>query len=162
MFLSACEIYASGEGTVTVTSSGAASTFTVAHLCEPNAAQCLSTDDYLYSYRPIEGTTIWVVAPGFPVVDRDDRPVGLPAGRYTLQVDGLGSDDSNVVEIDVYSTSERDLTIWHQAYAREDPVKPCESTWHPSWAQWPNDGAGGFVCVKEIYAFYPDLPIPPR
>jgi hypothetical protein len=26
----------------------------------------------------------------------------------------------------------------------------CEPDWHPSWAQWPNGGTGGFTCVQVL------------
>lgn len=39
---------------------------------------------------------------------------------------------------------------WYQAYAR-GVDEACETGWRPSWAQWPNDGAGGFVCDREEY-----------
>lgn len=160
MFLSACEIYASGEGTVTITSNRTATASTVAYVCAPDASSCLSTDPYLYRYHPDLHSGEWVVSPGFPVEDRNGRSVGLPAGRYSVQASASGG-DSNVVQIDVFSRSEKDLTIWQKSYARDASEAACENDWHPSWAQWPNQGAGGFVCVKEIYAFYPDIPIPP-
>lgn len=39
---------------------------------------------------------------------------------------------------------------WFQAYARGASVA-CLTGWNPSWAQWPGDGAGGYVCNREIY-----------
>ncbi len=54
--------------------------------------------------------------------------------------------------------SPRDLTLWQKAYARASAAETCESGWHPSWMQWPNDGQGGFVCVKNTYAYHPELP----
>ena len=39
---------------------------------------------------------------------------------------------------------------WFQAYARGASVD-CLPGWNPSWAQWPGDGAGGYVCNREIY-----------
>lgn len=39
---------------------------------------------------------------------------------------------------------------WFQSYARGASVA-CLTGWNPSWAQWPGDGAGGYVCNREIY-----------
>ncbi|MCX6432905.1 MAG: hypothetical protein NTX29_08970, partial [Actinobacteria bacterium] len=39
---------------------------------------------------------------------------------------------------------------WFQAYARPASAS-CDPGWSSSWAQWPGDGAGGFVCNREIY-----------
>ena len=38
---------------------------------------------------------------------------------------------------------------WVQAYGRA-PGDACLTGWQPSWAQWPNDGGGGFVCERTI------------
>lgn len=49
-----------------------------------------------------------------------------------------------------------DLTLWQKAYARA-AGDTCDAGWSPSWMQWPNGGTGGFVCVKNTYAYHPDL-----
>ena len=38
---------------------------------------------------------------------------------------------------------------WFKAYAR-DPGQACLTNWQPSWAEWPNGGTGGFVCVQTL------------
>jgi hypothetical protein len=157
--LSACTLTVSGSGTVTIESSDSATNSTMARVCAPGATSCLATDPFLYSYRPVLGSQIWIVTPGFPVKDRNDVTVGLPAGRYSLQATADFGDPSNVVEIDIFEDSTRDLTIWHQAYGRSTSESTCADGWQPSWAQWPNDGAGGFVCNRQIYAYYPDEPV---
>ena len=169
--LSACEIYASGEGTVVITSDNPAMAYntsnglgSVARICPPNVSQCLQSDPYLYSYYPAGGSQEWTVSPGFPVIDRSGNTVGLPAGRYTLQAQDCRGLTPTVCEypgplqINVFS-SRTDLTLWHQSFGRVSGEATCEYGWQPSWASWPNDGAGGFVCNREIYAFYPDVPV---
>lgn len=42
---------------------------------------------------------------------------------------------------------------WNQAYARTDSGAVCLPGWHPSWAQWPGGGTGGFVCERAVPAF---------
>ncbi len=42
---------------------------------------------------------------------------------------------------------------WNQAYARASVDDTCLPGWHPSWAQWPGAGAGGFVCDRAVPAF---------
>jgi hypothetical protein len=39
---------------------------------------------------------------------------------------------------------------WFQSYARGASVS-CLAGWNPSWAQWPGNGTGGYVCNREIY-----------
>lgn len=38
---------------------------------------------------------------------------------------------------------------WHQAYGR-GATETCNAGWNPSWAQWPNNNTGGFVCVRSL------------
>jgi hypothetical protein len=163
--LAACEISTSGEGTVVVTSDNAATTYnsttgTVARVCAVTSATCEETDAFLYSYYPVSGEREWMVYPGFPVVDRSGQTVGLPAGQYTLQATEYRPAPvlTNAVQLNVFSRG-TDLTLWHQSFGRVSGEATCEYGWQPSWASWPNDGAGGFVCNREIYAFYPDVPV---
>ena len=171
LILAACgTITATGEGTVVVTSDNTAMTYdpgttrgTIARVCAANSPSCLPSDAYLFSYYPAGGTREWTVYPGFPVVNRSGQTVGLPAGQYTLQATdcrGIGPtcEDTNVIQINVFSTG-MDLTLWHQSHGRVSSESSCEVGWQPSWASWPNDGAGGFVCNREIYAYYPDVPV---
>lgn len=39
---------------------------------------------------------------------------------------------------------------WLQAYGRPFWNSPCEDGWTPSWAEWPNMGAGGFTCERRL------------
>ena len=50
----------------------------------------------------------------------------------------------------------RDLSLWQKAYARSSAAEVCQAGWDPSWMQWPNAGKGGFVCVRNTYAYYPN------
>jgi hypothetical protein len=168
IFLSGCTITASGSGTVTITSDQDAVTFdpvagtgSVARVCAATSATCEETDPYLFTYYPLSGTNEWIVGPGFPVINRSGQQVGLPAGRYTLQVTEYRPAAllTNAIVIDIFTTGERDLTIWHQSYGRDSSDTECATDWEPSWAQWPHDGGGGFVCNRQIYAYFPDEPV---
>ena len=44
------------------------------------------------------------------------------------------------------------LPSWLQSYARLSPDEECAEGWGPSWAQWPNDGAGGWTCDRQVPA----------
>jgi len=37
---------------------------------------------------------------------------------------------------------------WFQAYARSSFTQSCDSSWHASWAQWPNGRTGGPTCER--------------
>lgn len=170
LLLSACDVLtATGTGTVLVTSTSSATTYDpglddgdIAYLCASGSSSCTLADPYLYSYYPSTGETEWTATPGVQVIDRSGQGVGLPAGRYALQVtdySGGARNFTNVIEIDVYGSEEIDLSVWHQSYGRESAAESCRDGWQPGWAQWPNDGTGGFVCDRVIYAYYPDLPV---
>ena len=40
--------------------------------------------------------------------------------------------------------------VWHQSYGRDSATVVCDEGWYPSWAYWPNDGTGGWVCNREV------------
>jgi hypothetical protein len=173
LVLSACEITATGTGTVTIDSTDPAVGYdtitgigTVARACETSSPTCRESDPFLYTYYPATGSRQWIVAPGFLVFNRSNELVGLPAGRYTVQAEDyvvfggdLARSFSNAVIIDVFDSSEKDLSIWHQSYGRDASDAPCQSGWDPGWAQWPDGGSGGYVCNREIYKYYPDEPV---
>ena len=151
-------ITTSGTGTVTITSDKPSTSFTVAHICPGRTLTCNSANDE-YVFSPSPGTEKVVVTPGFLVEDTPGNTIGLPAGQYTVGIYELGSEQDTVV-IDVFSTQERDLTIWHKSTGRESASNTCADGWETSWAAWPNSGSGGFVCNNQSYAYYPDEPVP--
>jgi hypothetical protein len=118
LVLTACEITASGSGTVTIESKrrataydpGPPKTGTVAYVCDASAAECKEDDPWLYVYYPATGSDRWVVSPGFPVFNRLNQRVGLPAGRYTVQathypIDPPPNPFSNPLTINVFRVS---------------------------------------------------------
>jgi hypothetical protein len=42
---------------------------------------------------------------------------------------------------------------WQQAYGRASADAACDAGWTPSWQQWPHDGAGGWVCVRDVLMY---------
>ncbi len=50
--------------------------------------------------------------------------------------------------------------MWLQSFARATADETCPHNWAPSWAQWPQDGAGGYVCDRTMYADAPDEQVP--
>lgn len=53
----------------------------------------------------------------------------------------------------------KDLTVWIWSVGRWLETDTCPEGYNPSWAQWPNDGTGGWVCDKYTYAYYPGVPV---
>lgn len=50
-------------------------------------------------------------------------------------------------------TPERDTRQWFQQVVRSSADATCPDEFNPSWAQWPNGGAGGWVCDRSIDAY---------
>ena len=52
--------------------------------------------------------------------------------------------------------SEPDMTLWHQSISRSSSDAVCPSGYAASWAQWPNNHKGGWVCNRELFAYQPN------
>ena len=52
--------------------------------------------------------------------------------------------------------SEPDMTLWHQSISRSSSAAACPSGYAASWAQWPNNHKGGWVCNRELFAYQPN------
>ena len=52
--------------------------------------------------------------------------------------------------------SEPDMTLWHQSVSRSSSDAACPTGYSASWAQWPNDHKGGWVCNRELFAYQPN------
>lgn len=176
--LSGCTLTATGTGTVTLTSDIAATAYTgtspyggtpgntgdILAFCAAGVTCLPSTPGLiLYWYKPTVGTTQGVVTAGTLVLDPNGNTVPLPAGSY--RAEGIRFSDTNsflhtgTTDFTI-SASGPDLTMLMQSTARVSADAPCSTGWIPSWATWPNDGKGGYVCDRWIYIYYPDLPVP--
>jgi hypothetical protein len=125
---------------------------------------CVPTDaSILYWFTPEVGATQAVFSAGTQVLDPAGNSVPLPAGTYravgirfepSSWVVTLGTADFTI------GGSSPDMSTSMQSTARTSADVTCSSGWTPSWAQWPNNGKGGYVCDRWIYTYYPDLPVP--
>jgi hypothetical protein len=118
-----------------------------------------------YWYKPAAGDTQGVVTVGSLVLDPDGNAVPLPAGSYRAEgirfLDILGPAFLHTGTTDfTIGGSSPDMSTSMQSTARVSVDATCSSGWSPSWAQWPNNGKGGYVCDRWIYIYYPDLPVP--
>jgi hypothetical protein len=159
----------SGSGTVTLTWQGLAEEFNGTdgdsfQFCPADLTDCRPTDaERLLTFYPAEGSTGAVLQVGTPVVLPDGTPTTLPAGRYTLQaryiIDPSTSQvKSQAFQITIGPTAAR--PVWQQSFARASADETCPRNWAPSWAQWPQDGAGGYVCDRTMFADAPDEQVP--
>ena len=46
-----------------------------------------------------------------------------------------------------------DMTMWQQSIGRSSSDAACPTGYSASWAQWPNDRKGGWVCNRELFAY---------
>ena len=177
--LTGCTLTATGTGTVTLTSDVPAEAYTGTSPygggTEPITGDILAfcaagvncwpdiAGSILYWYKPATGETQGVFTAGTPVLDSAGNTVPLPAGSYRAVAiefgnartfNGFYSSDFTI------GGSSPDMSTSMQSTARASADATCSSGWAPSWAQWPNNGKGGYVCDRWIYIYYPDLPVP--
>jgi hypothetical protein len=178
--LTACELTATGSGAVTITFDEPATAFNgtspygvalgktgdILAFCEAGVVCLPDTPGLIkYWYKPAAGDTQGVVTAGSLVLDPDGNTVPLPAGNYRAEgirfLDILGPAFLHTGTTDfTIGGSSPDMSTSMQSTARISADVTCSSGWTPSWAQWPNNGKGGYVCDRWIYIYYPDLPVP--
>ena len=178
--LTACELTATGSGAVTITFDEPATAFNgtspygvalgktgdILAFCEAGVVCLPDTPGLIkYWYKPAAGDTQGVVTVGSLVLDPDGNTVPLPAGSYRAEgirfLDILGPAFLHTGTTDfTIGGSSPDMSTSMQSTARTSADVTCSSGWIPSWAQWPGNGKGGYVCDRWIYTYYPDLPVP--
>ena len=182
LILSGCiqdPVRVSGSGVITVSWDGTAARGIASEpvpqswgdtllFCSAGSATCDNTN-WEYAYLPPELAKSVQIFAGVSVFDTSYDAVSLPAGTYRMRVVRFGGlsgtplyfplAETFTVEIRALPGGERDLSIWHQSIGREDADSRCPRDFTASWAQWPNDGQGGFVCNKMIFMYYPDEPV---
>ena len=53
----------------------------------------------------------------------------------------------------------QDFTVRQEAVGRSSATASCPAGWGASWQSWAVPVTGGWVCVRETYAYYPDIPV---
>ena len=178
--LTACELTATGSGAVTITFDEPATAFNgtspygvapgktgdILAFCAAGVVCLPDTPGLIqYWYKPAAGDTQGVVTVGSLVLDPDGNAVPLPAGSYRAEgirfLDILGPAFLHTGTTDfTIGGSSPDMSTSMQSTARASADAPCSTGWIPSWANWPNNGSGGYVCDRWIYTYYPDIPVP--
>ena len=103
------------------------------------SAETLEVSNCEYTdYQVVAGTTVvFLFGPDCPFVADYVAETGSPTIVNVRPVQG------------------RDL-VWIQAVGRPTADAVCEEGWSPSWAQWPNEGAGGYTCERTLTRNDPD------
>ena len=117
----------------------------------------VSGDSLIFGEDPLLGsladnggpTQTMMPAADSPVIGAAN-PVGAPATDqrgFSRTTNGLA--DMGAVQV-AGEAPEPDLSqmppSWHQAQGREQRESVCPPGMAPSWAQWPNEGTGGWTC----------------
>ena len=56
-----------------------------------------------------------------------------------------------ITRTDADALSSQAPPVWYQAYSRPTRDSLCSEGYRPSYAQWPNDGRGGWTCERRLY-----------
>lgn len=106
----------------------------------------LSTFDYLNPVNPNATATSY--APAFDKLYLITRNGTLPSpGTPEDFFDEIKV--MRVVETPIPEDPQQRPPDWIQQYARAES-EGCRDGWSPSWAEWPNEGTGGFVCTQVL------------
>ena len=90
-------------------------------------------------------------------------PVAIPNAKWTA----VQADDDGFIALGLYPSSGQTVVMrgalgapnsaggyasspWMQSMARPSADVQCPAGWAPSWAEWPSDHRGGFVCDRTI------------
>ena len=107
-------------------------------------SESASTSDSLATfplrYQNSDTVTYDIHGPGTFLIQALDDSV------YTIVVNGGTPADA----------PSRNLSIWLLSIGRASVEATCPEGYGASWAEWPNNGKGGWVCDKYTYAYYPD------
>jgi hypothetical protein len=97
------------------------------------SAETLEVSNCEYTdYQVTPGTTVvFMFGPDCPFVSDYVAAAGFPTIDNVHPVQGK-------------------YLVWMQAIGRPSADAVCEAGWSPSWAQWPNEGAGGYTCERTI------------
>ena len=175
----AAPITISGSGTtaVTVSWSGTATSQTVNNvgfpvgdvliICSLDQADNCNNQNGLYFDFLADGSTSTVITTDTPVYGLTGS-TRLPPCNYVMAAFSAvyqnGDPAPTPTEVGgvmsfTIADGDPDKTIWYQSIGPDSNASTCPDGWQPSWAQWPNNGAGGFVCNKQTYRYYPDVPV---
>ncbi len=72
--------------------------------------------------------------------------VGMPVGAtFSGEITGPGT-----ISTGLGTGSGTPVPEWVQGYGRGSASDACRDGWSASWALWPNDGTGGWVCTRTV------------
>lgn len=110
------------------------------------------TGGSVVAYANVTENDITVTYTAGPNAGTDVVTIELPVfpGFRRLVPRGVGPEPT--YGVNSYSLTVPDTSTpppWFQSYGR-GAAESCTAGWNPSWAEWPNNHTGGFVCVRNV------------
>jgi hypothetical protein len=134
--------------------------------CQSDRSQCefppyYSTDDWAVSSGTSAGITVTTI---LSALNGEPQPLAITPGAAIGVLNNEVRSVPNPVAIAIIwagprtsgDGSESDMTLWHQSISRSSSDAACPTGYSASWAQWPNDHKGGWVCNRELFAYQPN------
>ncbi len=90
-------------------------------------------------------------------VVRTDAPLGETPLGFNFGVQRAGDATARLWHLTITAAQSQaadatPIPDWVQAYGRASATATCLDGWNPSYAMWPHDGTGGWVCDRSIRA----------
>ena len=125
---------------------------------------------FTITVRPLSGSTFPVSVDSSDTVESLKQQIetidGMPVATQRLIFAGRQMEDGRTladynIQAGSMVTVVRRLTLsspgatvpipdWFQSVARRDETADCAQGWSRSWAEWPNEGRGGWTCDRLI------------
>jgi hypothetical protein len=124
-----------------------------------NVTGRLAQDDWSVTSNLTDGTSVTTI---LSAINGSNQAIGPGVALGVLSNDITGVSPPWSVAIlwagprTSGADSEPDMTLWHQSISRSSSDAACPSGYAASWAQWPNDHKGGWVCNRELFAYQPN------
>ena len=131
--------------------------------CLADRSQCefpyyYSSDDWAVSSGTSAGITVTTV---LSALNGEPQPLAITPGAAIGVLNNEVNSATDPVSIAIIWAGPRssddgsgpDMTLWHQSISRSSSDAACPTGYSASWAQWPNDRKGGWVCNRELFAY---------
>lgn len=87
---------------------------------------------------------------GGNIIDVNNDPDGGPRCNASATFDNVCGGQWYVTIRGAATDAAAPIPAWVQGYGRASADEVCLEGWNASWAEWMNDGTGGFVCERSI------------
>ena len=134
--------------------------------CPQDGSDCefppyFSSDDWAVSSGTSAGISVTTI---LSALNGEPQPLAITPGAAIAALNNDVSGVGTPVAIAILwagprtsgADSEPDMTLWQQSIGRSSSDAACPTGYSASWARWPNDNKGGWVCNRDIFAYQPN------